>query len=371
MKLTITNKTNYANQSIYFYVIGLVGYVEKVNPGWWNYLKPDGTLQRCTLSDNGSDGFADYAIPLNMSESTTVIDLPQLTSGRLYISINDRLKIKVNADPKQPHGIGLALPAGWVTDPNYNILFDSFEFTYNSGGMNCNTTQVDMFSIPITVQLIGQQTQSRGELVAGGRSKIFSDIKANSDFAKLAVQDTKGSDLRVIAPGHGIDAGLFAADYLDAYIKSCWTEGKSYTVTLQDSDYKGTYIGTISDGKLNFYDVSDPTKNMICSIPQPTTNEALSCSGVLAGPNTLPGAIQARIAAALNRTTLLANSQQPTCDPTAFYQNSPTNFYSKIRHTYHKDGNCYGFPYDDVCSLYSSDMSDPAPAELNLTLEAF
>jgi hypothetical protein len=67
---------------------------------------------------------------------------------------------------------------------------------------------------------------------------------------------------------------------------------------------------------------------------------------------------------------LTNGTMQPVCSSGDFYANAPTNYYSQILHANSLDGQCYGFPFDDVCGLYSSDISDPAPAQLILTLEA-
>ena len=76
-----------------------------------------------------------------------------------------------------------------------------------------------MFSIPMAIQLTGNATQSTGALIAGGRDRIFAAIAALPDFARLVV----GNRLRVIAPGHGIDAGLFSGTYFDGYIGEVWS----------------------------------------------------------------------------------------------------------------------------------------------------
>ena len=51
-------------------------------------------------------------------------------------------------------GSALQFPAGWVSsDPSFGVLHDWIEFTFNDAGMFCNTTMVDMFSIPLSVSL--------------------------------------------------------------------------------------------------------------------------------------------------------------------------------------------------------------------------
>ena len=95
-------------------------------------------------ADNGPDGYTDYAIPVEGGGTT--LSLPQGMSGRVYLAIGQKLKFRCNP------GNALAYPAGWVSsDPNYPILHDCAEFTYDGAGMHCNTTMVDMLSVPLAI----------------------------------------------------------------------------------------------------------------------------------------------------------------------------------------------------------------------------
>ena len=63
------------------------------------------------------------------------------------------------------------------------------------------------------------------------------------------------------------------------------------------------------------------------------------------------GAITARLAAALNRSTLLSNPNQPDGEVVSSYYRDPmgiTNHYSRAVHEASLDGRGYAFPYDDV-----------------------
>ncbi len=190
-----------------------------LDSGEQSRVTPDGQLVPVSPSDNGSDGFADYAIPLQGSGDTT-LNLPSM-SGRVYFALDGKLKFKVVAggDGKP----ALRYPAGWGdTDPNHSILHDTVEFTFKSDGMYCNTTMVDMFSVPLSIRLQGAQDQTTGTIAVGGRERILSGVKENADFAGL-----RQDDLRVIAPSHGLDLGTFSNTYYDQ-------DGapKSITVTL-------------------------------------------------------------------------------------------------------------------------------------------
>lgn len=349
MPLHIVNHSGaYAHSSVWIYIVGNDG-TQQVR------VTPDGELKPVALADNGPDGYTDYAIPLAAS-GTTTLQLPRM-SGRIYTALGSKLKFKAVEDGNGK--AALAYPAGWVaTDPNYHVLHDCAEFTFNDAGMYCNTTMVDMFSVPLAIRLTGAKDQTTGTLKDGARATIFADVKAAEGFDRLVIDDT-----RVIAPGHGLDGGLFAADHLDAAIDRAWSayQAKDLTVTT----HAGTFTGRVSGTTLTF---SGPGT---VSFDKPSTRDVLFCDGTLAAPNdgTL-GPVAAVLGAALNRSTLTTHAAQPTTDPAAFYQEALTNHYAKAMHAATEDGKAYGFAFDDVGG-FASYIEDPAPKEITLTLTPF
>lgn len=274
MPLHLVNDSGaYANSSVWIYLVGNDG-TQQV------HVTPDGELKPVALADNGSDGFTDYAIPLAAS-GTTTLQLPQM-SGRIYTALGSKLKFKAVEDGNGK--AALAYPAGWVAgDPNYDVLHDCAEFTYNSGGMYCNTTMVDMFSVPLALQLSGAKEQTTGTLKDGARARIFADVKAAEGFDRLVV-----GDRRVIAPGHGLDSGLFAGDYFAPAVDEAWSAyvAKDLSVTTN----AGTFTGRVRDGKLVFTtpqglkgERGAPTGAI--SFDKPSTRDVLFCDGTLAAPN--------------------------------------------------------------------------------------
>jgi Beta-1,3-glucanase len=351
LPITVVNNTGgYANSSIWLYVVG-------TDPATGNqaYVRGDGTLVDVSLSLNGSDGYADLSIPLAGSGNTG-LNLPNM-SGRIYFSIGDKLKFKVVTDGNGHPA--LQYPAGWVSsDPSYNVLHDCVEFTFNGSGMFCNTTMVDMFSIPLALTLTGAAQQTTGTLKSGGRSAIFSGIAAEPDFARLVI----GDDLRVIAPGHGIDAGLFSGTYYDGYVDQVWSTygGQDLTVSANGT----SYTGRVSGGTLNFSGGPAP-------FAKPSTQNIFYCNGALSAPNDgVTGPVAAVLGAAFNRSTLNAYPNEPVTDPSLFYQQATTNHYSRVIHANTADGKAYGFPFDDVAG-FASYIQDTAPSALTITLTAF
>jgi hypothetical protein len=344
----VNNSGSFSNTSVHLYVVGNVD-------GKQVRLTADGNVAPIALSDNGADGYTDYAIPLAGSGETKV-SLPYM-SGRIYVSLGQKLKFKAVTDGNG--NAALQYPAGWVTsDPNYGILHDCAEFTHNAAGMFCNTTMVDMFSVPMSIRLTGDKDQTAGTLRDGGRAAAFAAVKQVEEFAKLVVDDT-----RIIAPGHGLDAGLFSKDYFAPYIDEVWSTytGKDLKVTTN----AGTFTGRVRGERFTF---DGPAS---VSFAKPSTRDVLFCDGNLAAPNDgTTGPVAAVLGAGFNRSTLLSNPAQPTTDPATFYQAALTNHYSKAIHAATKDGKAYGFAFDDVAD-FASYIQDTSPAAFTLTLTAF
>ncbi|MEY9490615.1 hypothetical protein RKD26_006409 [Streptomyces calvus] len=348
LPLTIVNNSgSFDNANVHLYVVGNAD-------GRQVRLTPDGTLAPIAASDNGSDGFTDYAISLSGGE--TKLSLPYM-SGRIYVALGGKLKLKAVTDGNG--NAALQYPAGWVSsDPNYGVLHDCAEFTYNSSGMFCNTTMVDMFSVPLSIRLTGSKEQTTGTVREGGRAAAFAAVKEVEAFSRLVVDET-----RIIAPGHGLDAGLFAEDYFAPYIDEVWSTytGKDLKITTN----AGTFTGRVRGDRFTF---DGPAQ---ASFGKPSTRDVLFCDGALAAPNDgTTGPVAAVLGAGFNRSTLLSHPDQPTTDASVFYGTELTNHYSKAMHTATEDGKAYGFAFDDVAD-FASYIQDTAPTGLQLTISPF
>ncbi|MFF6814201.1 glycoside hydrolase family 64 protein [Streptomyces sp. NPDC012403] len=349
LPLTVVNNSgSFGNANVHLYIVGNVD-------GRQVRVTPEGTVAPVAASDNGPDGFTDYAIDLAGSGETR-LSLPYM-SGRIYVSLGAKLKFKVVTDGNG--NAALQYPAGWVTsDPNYGVLHDCAEFTYNSSGMFCNTTMVDMFSVPMGIRLTGAKDQTTGTVREGGRAAAFAAVKQVETFSRLVVDDT-----RIIAPGHGLDAGLFAKDYFAPYIDEVWSTytGRDLRVTTN----AGTFTGRVRGERFTF---DGPAQ---VSFGKPSTRDVLFCDGALAAPNDgTTGPVAAVLGAGFNRSTLLSHPDQPTADASVFYRTELTNHYSRAVHAATEDGKAYGFAFDDVAD-FASYIQDTAPTGLRLTLSPF
>ncbi|MEU1466144.1 beta-1,3-glucanase family protein [Streptomyces sp. NPDC005727] len=349
LPLTVVNSSGkFSNHAIHLYIVGSKG-DRQVR------LTRRGTLAPVKLSDNHAGGFTDYAIPL-AARGATRLRLPRI-SGRIYVALGHKLKFKAvrGADGR----IGLQQPAGWVkSDPNYPVLHDFVEFTHDAAGMHCNTTMVDMFSVPMMIDLNGAKNHSTGRLRAGGRAQVFHALRNHPDFSRLVI-----GNRRIIAPSHGLDAGLFPQHYFDHYIDKVWQTYRDTNLVVRTN--AGTFTGRVRDHRLTF---SGPAQ---VSFAKPSTRDVLFCDGALAAPNDgTTGPVAAALGAGFNRSTLLSHHKQPTTHASAFYGTAVTNHYAKAIHAATTNGKAYGFAFDDVAD-WASYIEDPRPQHVHLTLTPF
>jgi glycosyl hydrolase family 64 (putative beta-1,3-glucanase) len=353
VRLTVLNDTRrFRDDEVWIHVVGT-----ELASGQQMWLTREGEARPIALDDNAGAGPAAYGTRLS---ELPVVPLPRM-SGRVYVSIGGPIPFRVVGTPG---GVGLQHPAGWVeSDPSYRLLHDFAELTNGDAGLWCNTSMVDMFSIPLQFEVEGTSTRTAGAVTEGGRARAFAALAALPGWSGLVVDD-----LRVIAPGHGVDAGRFAPDYLDAYIAACWDRYQARDLVVATD--AGTVVGRAEgpDGPLAFR----RDGAVVTRIARPTTRDVLYCDGALAAPNDgVTGPIAAVLGAALNRSTLLDHPDQPTTDPSTFHPSGvTTNDYVRIVHEITADGRAYGFAFDDVAERAPL-VHDPAPSSLTLTLTPF
>lgn len=344
----VNNSGSFKNGSVHLYVVGTQGNHQV-------HVDRQGVATPIKLSDNHVGGFTDYSIPLAASGATN-LRLPYM-SGRIYVALGGKLKFKVVKDAAG--NLGLQAPAGWVdSDPNFGVLYDVVEFTYDASGMHCNTTTVDMFAVPMSLRLAGAKVHTAGTLRAGGRAQVFRAMRNHQDFAHLVV-----GDHRVIAPGHGLDSGRFPQHYFDAYIDDVWKHYQNTDLVVRT--VAGTFRGRVQGGRLAF------TGPAALSFAKPSTRDVLYCDGALQAPNDgARGPVAAVLGAGFNRSTLLSHATQPTTQASAFYRTPVTNHYAAALHAAASNGKAYGFAFDDVAG-WSSYIEDGAPKSLRLTISPF
>ncbi|HEV2342937.1 MAG TPA: beta-1,3-glucanase family protein [Actinocrinis sp.] len=365
--LSVDLQNNTGSNTVYAYVTGQA--IDNGNALF--LLQADGQTPYypSSPSSTGTPLAANCSIALNASGAgARRITIPHVAGGRIWFSIGAPLTFLLNPGP------GLVEPS--VTnpsDPSINVLWDFCEFTYDNSQLYANISAVDFFSIPVALSLVtgSGATQTVRGLPAGALDTVCAALNAQSTadgqgWNQLVVS-SGGQYLRALSPTNGIvrTPSLFSG-YFNGYLSQVWQKYSTTPLTVDTQASWGSVQGTVSGGLLTFPGVG--------SFAQPSSADIFSCnSGPFNVSGAEMGALTARISAALNRSTLLSDPNQPDGEnPANYYAVSPTNHYARIIHATSQDGRGYAFPYDDVTPSGGTDQSgfvaDGNPGVLTVTL---
>jgi glycosyl hydrolase family 64 (putative beta-1,3-glucanase)/carbohydrate binding protein with CBM56 domain len=359
--LTLQNNTRgtWTNSQVYVLILG------QATPGQWSYLKPDGTLAHINHLDANAPNHltkngVNYAnMSFTLAQASTVTLPVRLEGARMYISLGSPLYIPIASDDSGWGGPNLLNPS----DPNTNVYFDWYEFTYQYGvtPFGGNTTQVDQFSFPLTARV--QQTaigfdQTNGITLT--RAQVFSQYTSavSSPFQPLA------NTYRIVAPRSSAAflPGGSEANYMQTYIDQTWNYYTSNQFTLIRGGV--TFSGKVVNGQLQF------TRNGVGPfvLNKPTTSDVVQCSGALASAGMTTQALElgAEFCAAFNRGVALNTTNWYS--PTTYYTGSIKNDYAMFWHQISINNKAYGFAYDDVNSQSSVAILPNANPPSSLTI---
>ncbi|KJZ76054.1 hypothetical protein HIM_04510 [Hirsutella minnesotensis 3608] len=321
-------------------------------------LAADGTTQlrppspSSTLQPVG----ADYAIAVGGRGATRTVKVPRLSGARIWFCRDRALTFFVNPGPS------LVEPSATnPSDPNYGLDWAFCEFTWNQQQLYANVSYVDFVGLPISLSLV----------TGSGAVKSVPGMPAGRGWDKLVVRGADGKPLRALSPVAGgvLVPGLFDG-YYQPYVDAVWAKYAKEDLTV-DTQFKwGKVTGRVgADGQTLTFSSGGG------SFGKPSAADIFSCStGPFAGGSGVSDEqlnVGARLAAALNRSTLAANPQQPEGERVdAYYREAITNHYARICHETSVQGRGYAFPYDDVGPSTGKDQSgfvnDPNPQELTI-----
>jgi hypothetical protein len=202
--------------------------------------------------------------------------------------------------------------------------WDFIEYAYAKDTWHGNTTQVDAFCIPLTIELGKQKlgiTEPRGKLFDAFRKEAPKEFQAC----------VKG-DFWILSPcraGFGKDGPN--GKYFDRYVDEVWD-----MYATEKKTPSGKWTGKVVNGALTFTP-ADGGKPVSCA-RKPTTQEVFLGTGVLAS--------NPQFCAAINRHVLADPADWK--NPASFYKAEPCNWYAKFFHEHSIDRKAYGFCYDDV-----------------------
>jgi len=367
------NDNTKSGKEVYISIIGYQGDQWPTNAdSLFSYMNADGSVHVCQSGQT----FQDFSF--NLKNMATGISLPYFSSGRVTISFD-----KMITSPPIQSGSQIINPSIVnIHDKNYHTVWNMMEFSNqlepptDTTVCNIDTTLVDAFSFPLKLTLVGGTygTQTAGAMTAS-RDELVADFKKlPKAFTDQILYDVSGSFVRITSPTMGVTGGAvpFPADYFDAYIDSNWDQYA--TPPALSFDIPGYASASPVSGVVNtsgvfvFTDAEGDTYH----IAKPSTTDMLGCAGpfVATGSGThflKDGIVKRIVAAALNRGVL--QSGTGFCNSEMFYINEPVNEYAKLVHKLSASGTNYAFPYDDVCTIYSSDIADGAPTSVTIDLE--
>lgn len=358
MKFSFTNNTGgkYSSEQIYFVIIG------KNSTGQFCHVDKDGNLVPCNDSDNDAPGHLtkneqNWCNYLHTVSELPEIQVPKIDSGRAYISLGSPTYLKI---VNNGYGFVGPNPAN-PSDPNTDVYFDWLEFTIDDAGFHGNTTQVDQFGFPMTIELIASDGFSKKLGITESRSALFSNYMASvpTEFQSL-VQEP----YRIVAPfKSGFARGQNYEKYFDSYISEMWQYYGSNELVF--TTHEGTFTGKVENNVFTF--TKDGDLNTKYTIDYPTSSEVFECAGVFANAkgNATEKVIQAQVSAMLNRHIL--GSAASRCNPEEYYKNAPANYYAQFWHLHSIDNKAYGFPFDDVCEQ-STLIEHHNPEELKVAI---
>ena len=202
--------------------------------------------------------------------------------------------------------------------------WDFIEYAYGNGTWHGNTTQVDAFCIPMTIELGDKKLG-----IVQSRSKRFETFRSQ---APKEFQTCAKSDFFILSPcraGFGKDGPN--GKYFDSYIDTVWRQ-----YATEKKTPSGQWTGKVVDGALIFTPLH-VGKPLRCD-RKPTTQDVFLGTGVLGG--------NPQFCAAINRHVLADPADWR--NSAKFYQAEPCNWYSKFLHEHSLDHKAYGFCYDDV-----------------------
>ncbi len=320
--LRLVNGTHgrWSDRRIYVTVLGIG------SSGRWSYLLPDGSLAPLDHRMASAPGHLEKNgrtypnMSFTLARASTVMLPATIVGARVYVSVGSPMFLAVNADESGWAGPNLLDPS----DPNYDVYFDWYEFTYRYGVIpfGGNTTQVDMFGLPLVIRL--RQRSSRYNRVTGiplTRREVYARYRAEVGpaFRSLAGRH------RILAPHIAPRFGPGGADsaFLDSEIDAAWGKWAEdgFTVRHLGQTLSGRVTGDVLSGTM---DGTEPF-----SMDKPTSSDVLGCSGTLASPgmSTADLALGAVLCAALNRGV----AAQPTTlwyRRSAYYTAPPDNEYA-------------------------------------------
>lgn len=361
LKVTIVNNSDqYTDDQVYVQMVGTdpggsgdYGHVDLDTSTWMAMSPADNTVT--PPGGPWPQTYTNYSKTLSELTSagahTGYFYMPHIISGRIYVSFEQPAYFHVYSATSYdaPSSVNPSLP-------NYTIVFDKVELDWQNGQEPfMNTTTVDFFGISfmLDLQLTDGTSQQRG--FTQTRQQIMNNLIALPAIWQNGLVTNGASVVRFNAP-QVLSAPNPFADYFDSYVTECWNYYSTNQLTLQNPPNTTAWnaTGQVLGGVFTFTVAGTGEVVTINNLVGQSVH-IFGCDGAgylfTTGSDSIAKqGIITQMGAALNRGVLknIPDSATWWNDPNQFYQQEPTNLYSKVLHEAAYQGYCYGFPYDDV-----------------------
>jgi hypothetical protein len=256
---------------------------------------------------------------------------------------------KTKETPAQ-HGGRIYFSLGAPSMQTKNGAYADFvEYNHNGKTWWGNTTLVDEFIIPFTIELFNDKGESQKVGIVEPRTKLFEQFQ--KETAKEFHSCVVGTD-RIVSPCRAdFGRGKANENYFAKYIDEVWEQ---YATKKVENGWTKEVIGTALS-------LTPPAgskeKKEVCTA-KPKSTDAFLGEGVIRESAPFSGAI--------NRHVL--GEPEFWKDPTKFYLKDPCNHYAKFWHAHSLDHKCYGFSYDDAFDQSTLIHYDNSAAKLVVTI---
>lgn len=348
---------------------------------------------------NPGDNATNYSKPLSAFPTTTsgrVIYLPYIDSALIFFSLYNPLNMPVNpvhsiAQPNFTNPL----------DPNYNTIYDIFEFVYlpTATQISADATAVSFFSLPLYGYISTPDSNANTGLyqprnyIMNQAAALFGSVPASAQWSNLFL--TNGpSTLRLLSPGKAMTAAspLFDINYLDnsgaygfSFIDDVWTSLTSFyrtnplVIQIPNGEI---YTGTINvDNTISF--VSSPNAySVVFSAPTTiaapyTTTEIIFAGLPLYITDTSPSGDGVQVSKLFEEAIIAGLVPTTTTLSNPFLTANQPNFYT-INSNLPPAGQTSG-PWYDVYSkalhslgfIYTFAFDEPLWPEVQISSSAF
>lgn len=344
----------------------------------YEFLNSKGAMEVFDASNSATDMPLSKCFPGSVGKSAkgTQLIVPILPGGRLWIALNDKLKLSGIS------GGGFVQPTGWTSGgPGYNVPWDFIEISSDNPGIFVDITRVDMLGLPLNLEVLPTSKSSPWTKVGEDLSdytKMLTQFAGDPPYDKLVTTVPKFTpDVpRIINPSHysGFpdvfnDGTYYAGGYINAVVS--YYENPKNDISY-DTAYKGTYCpgsyAASSDGT-NFVFQKGTAVDVYPASLYSTRYIFEDNPGLTYGSGTCAYLLDKILLQELNRGVAMKKNH-PVTDVDDFYPAGQIdNQYACILHNESLHHATYAFAFDDAENQASA-YGNSAPTEIDLTIGA-